>query len=139
MFRLNNVEFEINDTESIFYIDNENENGLSFALDVDCKSAEYDGENVRPSICINYFETNAKSIQDLDGMDVFVNSLEESNEREDTMYLFEHEPFEKYNLKILESKDDRVRVFCKGVAVTDGYSEPYTSAPFELDAWIKIK
>ena len=39
MFRLNNVEFEINDTESIFYIDNKNENGLSFALDVDCKTS----------------------------------------------------------------------------------------------------
>lgn len=139
MFRLNNVEFEINDTESIFYIDNKNENGLSFALDVDCKPAEYDGENVEPSICINYFKTNAKSIQDLNEIEVFVNSLEESNEREDTMYLFEHEPFEKYSLKILENKDGRVRVFCKGVAVTCGYSEPYISAPFELDAWINIK
>ncbi|MBZ9634873.1 hypothetical protein [Clostridium sp. FP1] len=139
MFRLNNVEFEINDTESIFYINNGNENGLSFALDIDCKAAEYDGENVTPSICINYFETDAKSIQDLNGMESFVNSLEESDEREDTMYLFEHEPFEKYSLKILESKDDRVRVFCKGVVVTNGYSEPYISAPFELDTWIKIK
>lgn len=139
MFRLNNVEFEISDTESIFYIDNKNKNGLSFGLDVDCKSAEYDGENVEPSICINYFETNAKRIEDLNGMEVFVNSLEESNEREDTMYLFEHEPFEKYSLKILESKNGRVHVFCEGVAVTYGYSEPYMFAPFELDAWIKIK
>jgi hypothetical protein len=139
MFRLNNVEFKINDIESIFYIDNENENGIRFALDVDCKPTEYDGWNAAPSICINFFETNAKSVQELIGIKVFVNSLEESNEREDTIYLFEHEPFEKYSLKILESKDSKVHVFCKGVAVTDGYSEPYISAPFELDAWIKIK
>lgn len=34
MFRLNKVEFEINDIESIFYIHNKNENGLSFGLQV---------------------------------------------------------------------------------------------------------
>lgn len=139
MFRLNNVEFEINDNESLFYIDSQSENGLRLALDVDCNPAEYDGEKVEPSICINYFETTAKSIHDLTGMEFFVNSLEESNEREDTIYLFEHEPFENYSLKILESRDGIVRVFSKGVVVTDGYSEPYVSAPFELDAWIKIK
>lgn len=123
---------EYNDAESTFYINNKNKNGFSFALDVDCKSAEYDGASVTPSVCINYFETNAKSIQDLNGIEYFVNSLEESDEREDTMYLFENEPFEKYSLKILESKDDRVHVFYKGVVVTDGYSEPYISVPFEL-------
>lgn len=72
-------------------------------------------------------------------MEIFVNSLEESNEREDTTYLFEHEPFEKYSLKIFEIKDGMVRVFCKGIVVTDGYLEPYISSPFELDTWIKIK
>ncbi len=138
MFRLNNVEFEIDDTESIFYIDNKNENGIRFALDVDCQSAEYDGWDLAPSICINFFNTNAKNIHDLIGIEVFVNSLEESDDREDTLYLFEHEPFEKYSFKILESKDGKVHVFCKGVAVTDGYSEPYISAPFELDAWIRV-
>lgn len=138
MFRLNNVEFEINDTESIFYIDKENESGIRFALDIDCKSAEYDGENVKPSLCINYFDTNAKGIQGLNGMEVFVNSVEESDQREDTMYLFEHEPFERYSLKILGSKEGRVHLFCKGIAITDGYSEPYISELFELDAWIKI-
>ena len=52
MFRLNNVEFKIDDTEA-----------------------------------------NAKRIQDLNEMESFVNRLEETDERENTMYLFEHKPF----------------------------------------------
>jgi hypothetical protein len=101
--------------------------------------AEFEGEMLGPYIVINAFQTKANAIDELIGIEVGVSDIYEADKREDTIYVFEHEPFVEYTLKIIDIADNMVRVSMKGIAVTDGYARPYISAPFSADAWVKIK
>lgn len=67
-----------------------------------------------------------------------VDNVEKSDEREDTFYLFEHEPMESYQFTILEIKDNEIHIAISGIAITDGYSEPYKVADFTIDCWLSI-
>ncbi len=96
--------------------------------------SEYN-HKVSPSFCINPMNTKVKTIDELVGMTLIVESFEESDEREDTMYLYEHEPFMNYSLTIIELNSDTARVKCSGVACI-GYTE---TEDFVFDCWVTLK
>lgn len=127
-------------TETRLYImeSDEKEGTITIAIDISFNRGEYEGETVRPSICINWHETGVSNLYDLVGRTFTVENVEESDEREDTFYLFEHEPMESYQVTILEIKDNEVHITISGIAITDGYSKPYKTAKFSIDCWLSI-
>lgn len=116
----------------------EKEGTITIAMDISFKKGEYEGEKVKPSICINWHETDVSNFCDLVGRTFAVGNVEEADEREDTFYLFEHEPMESYQVTILEIKDNEVHIVISGIAITDGYSNPYKVADFNIDCWLSI-
>ena len=136
---LDGINFEIELRESVFYISDYNEK-LEYSLDCYFKHNEFDEEIISPYLCINDIKTNINGdIQNLVGEKFKVETIEEADEREDTFYIFEHEPLESYELTILEIKNNMVHIKCEGVAVIDGYSSPYTTGEFKIDCWLPIR
>lgn len=138
---LNGNIFEIEEsTETKLYImDSDEEEGtLTVSVDICFQEGEYDDEDVTPSICINEHETGVSDISEIVGQTFAVDDVDEADEREDTFYLFEHEPLEKYQFTILEIKNEEVHIEIKGTAITDGYADPYETADFSIDCWLPI-
>ena len=127
-------------TETRLYIkeSDENEGTIIIAIDICFDRGEYEEEMVKPSICINWHETGVNSFDKLVGHTFSVDNLEDSEEREDIFYLFEHEPMESYRFTILEICDNKAHIEIMGIAITDGYSEPYKTADFIIDCWMNI-
>lgn len=136
---LENIVFELNmrTRDTVFFID-DTEDGFEFWIDCSFESNEIYEEEVAPSLCINPTFTNANNKEELVGMSFSVDSVEQADEREDTLYLFEHEPLEKYQLTILDIDNDRAHIECKGIAITDGYTVPYVTGKFEINCWLPI-
>ena len=67
-----------------------------------------------------------------------VATIEECDEREDTFYLYESEPMVSYDLEVLEIRNNRAHLICKGILIVDGYSEPYIQESFEIDSWVPV-
>ena len=124
--------------ETAFFVWDDLEEGLSYGLDCTFKPNSFEEERVTPALSINTVETSAKRLEDLVGTTFEVNDIKEADAREDTFYIFEHEPIEHYQLAILEMKDGRIHISCSGTAVNDGYAQPYTTATFEIDCWLPI-
>ncbi len=117
---------------------NENVEGyLSIYLDISFEENIYNDDElefeskVSPSLTINPINTMVTSISELLGTSFVVESLEEALEREDTMYVFEHESFLNYSLTILELSEDKARVKCSG--------EYINNEKFALDCWVPLK
>lgn len=106
---------------------------------IDDEDDEEFEEEVDPAFHLNFFPTKFKTPQDLVGYSFQVDSLEEAYEREDSFYFGEHEPLEKYKLDVLAIEGDKAHIRCEGVAVTDGYADPYKTAEFKLDCWLPIR
>lgn len=138
MFKLDIINFEIEENESYLLISNDN-GYVQFALDISTKEIKYQDDYCSPSLFINFFETEFKNIQQLIGIEVFVSNIEEADEREDTFYLYEHEPFVEYQLKIEDINNNKAHIHLKGIVVDDGYADPYTTLPLEIDCWIIIR
>ena len=64
--------------------------------------------------------------------------MEESCDREDSFYIYEHEPLIDYELEILEIRVNKAHIKCSGTLILDGYAEPYTKEKFEIDSWIPV-
>ncbi|MGY3778735.1 hypothetical protein [Isobaculum melis] len=134
-----NVVFELNTRtrDTVFFIF-DTEDGLEYAVDCSFDSKEFYGQQIAPSLCINPILTNAVNKEELVGKSFSVENIEQADEREDTFYVFEHEPLEKYQLTILDIDNDRAHIECTGIAVIDGYSEPYKTGKFEIKCWLPI-
>lgn len=136
---LNGISFELNTkTKDTAFFISEKDAALEYSFDCCFHRNIFRGENIAPSICINPIVTSIKNIEDLTGEYFEIKTVEEAQEREDTFYTFEHEPFENYKLTIVEVRDDRIHMKCAGTAIIDGYAQPYETAPFELDCWLPI-
>jgi len=138
---LNGNIFEVEEgIETRLYIkeSDENEGTIAISMEISFESGEYEGEDVCPSIYIRWHETGAADFRELVGRTFAVDNIDESDEREDIFYLFEHEPMEKYQAAILEIKGNEAHIAISGVAVTDGYSDPYKTADFAIDCWLSI-
>ncbi len=126
--------------DSRFYIfdSDENEGTITIALDLSFQQKKYKEEFLSPSFCINGHETGVSRVEEIIGHVFRVDTLEEADEREDTFYLYEHEPIEKYAFSISEMKGREVHIQMKGIAITDGYADPYKTAEFSVDCWLAI-
>ena len=65
-------------------------------------------------------------------------TIEESDDREDSFYIYEHEPIVSYKLKILEIRNSKAHIQCSGILIVDRYTEPYEQEKFEIDSWIPV-
>lgn len=139
---LDGVTFLLDDCdETGFYIFDsiEQEGTITVGFDVSFLKATYRGEAVGPSICVNPHETGQTGVKETEGRVFSVENMEEADEREDTFYLFEHEPMERYSFQIVEVTEDAVHVKIEGTAVLDGYADPYETASFIGDFWLDHK
>ena len=140
MLLLQGITFEVdrNIKKTAFFV-SENNNTIEFSIDISFKANEFDGEYISPSLDINFIETSAKTLEELIGISFEVKNIQESDEREDSFYIYEHEPFEQYEVSIISIEDDKAYIKCNGIAIVDGYSNPYKSAKFEFNEWLPIK
>lgn len=113
-------------------------NSSSWSVDIGFKNGNFGDDILSPAICINPITTDKNSIGDLVGEKFRVATIEECDEREDTFYLYESEPMVSYDLEVLEIRDNRAHLICKGILIVDGYSEPYIQESFEIDSWVPV-
>lgn len=113
-------------------------NSSSWSVDIGFKNGNFGYDILSPAICINPITTDKNSIGDLVGEKFRVATIEECDEREDTFYLYESEPMVSYDLEVLEIRDNRAHLICKGILIVDGYSEPYIQEFFEIDTWVPV-
>lgn len=113
-------------------------NSVSWSVDIGFKNGNFGDDILSPAICINPITTDKNSIGDLVGERFRVATIEECDNREDTFYLYESEPMVSYDLEVLEIRDDRAHLICKGILIVDGYSEPYIQESFEIDSWVPV-
>ena len=102
-------------------------------------SPEDEEETASPMFIINPFETGKYSIEDCIGMTFSVSNVEEADEREDSFYVFEHEPFMDYSFTIVDIKDGIAHITISGTAITDGYSRPVKTEKFSGEFWIETE
>ena len=105
MFKIGNFYFEEKWEDrgtSLMYFeaDEEYEESAQWSIDISCRKGKYKGEDVSPSICINPIDTDKKSVEELVGIKHVVENIEECDEREDTFYVFEHEPMCNYEISV---------------------------------------
>lgn len=113
-------------------------NSSSWSVDIGFKNGNFGDDILSPAICINPITTDKNSIGDLVGEKFRVATIEECDDREDTFYLYESEPMVSYDLEVLEIRDNRAHLICKGILIVDGYSEPYIQESFEIDSWVPV-
>ena len=121
-----------------FEADEEYEESAQWSIDISCRKGKYKGEDVSPSICINPIDTDKKSVEELVGIKHVVENIEECVVREDTFYVFEHEPMCDYEISVEELNGDKAHIVGQGKLVVDGYADPYTVDDFEIDCWVPI-
>lgn len=137
---LNGCEFEVddcNDTKFYIFESDEEEDTFTVSMDIRFKNGQFSDESVAPYMVINEHETGMENVEDLIGTEYSVEDVEEADDREDTLYLFEHEPYMNYRFRILDKEDDIVHVTISGTAITDGYAEPPVTADFEGEFWLR--
>ena len=113
-------------------------NSSSWSVDIGFKNGNFGDDILSPAICINPITTDKNSIGELVGEKFRVATIEECDDREDTFYLYESEPMVSYDLEVLEIRDNRAHLICKGILIVDGYSEPYIQESFEIDSWVPV-
>ena len=116
-----------------------NESGMS-SWSFECRflSGTFGDENISPSICINPIETECCCVKELVGKSFSVDIIEECIEREDTFYIFEHEPLCNYTVSIKEIKKRMAVIQCIGQAIVDGYSEEAPTIDFSMEVMVPI-
>ncbi len=138
-------EFQLNENpeESYLYIGKDDDTieiwaDFSFNEALYCEGTEFE-YTVSPSFSINPINTEKTNLNDLIGTTFLIESFEESDEREDTMYMYEHEPLMSYSITIVELFEKTARVICRGGAITDGYARPPIEATFIFDCIVPLK
>ena len=120
------------------YFEGDEDEAASWSVEIGFAMGDFNGKKISPSFCINPIDTDKKSVAELAGESFSVVTMEESCDREDTFYIYEHEPLVGYELKILEIKTNKAHIKCSGTLIVDGYAELYTKENFEIDSWIPI-
>ncbi|MEG0327352.1 MAG: hypothetical protein RR565_01200 [Erysipelothrix sp.] len=121
-----------------FFVHDSDDGNLEYSFDCSFEKSTVGEISFSPYLCINQIETSSKQIDELLGHCFEVENIENADEREDTFYIFEHEPLVRYTSVIKEIKDNWVLIHCEGVAIIDGYVRPYTKDSFELECWLPI-
>ena len=123
---------------SLLYVDkDENNNIISISLECYFDTAKKDSEDIEPSLIINTIDM--KPTNTLKGFNFEVKTAEEADDREDTFYYYEHEPFENYKLIINDYDDKKANISIVGNAIIDGYKDPYENKKIELNCELPVK
>ena len=94
MLKLGKYEFEEDLEKSSLTVSvGDRENGSEWNIDCVFLKSAYDGEMVSPQIIINNIHTKKYDIRKFAGEKFSTGNVAESDQREDSLYLFEHEPF----------------------------------------------
>ena len=93
---------------------------------------------ISPSICINPIDTDKSDVKELVGTTFSVKTVEESEEREDSFYIYENEPLIEYRIEVIDIVEAKAHIKCIGVLILDGYAEPWIEERFEIDSWIPV-
>ena len=112
--------------------------GSDWNIDCVFLASEYEGETVSPEIIINNIHTKKYDVKGFAGEKFSTRNIGESERREDSLYLFEHEPFIKMKVKILAVDGGQAHITCKGTAVEDGYASPVKTIKFAWDCWLPL-
>lgn len=137
--KLGENNFELNENKSSLSIEYDDKNFISINIDISFEDGEYKDLDVSPNIEINNIKTSVNKLDDLKGILFEINDVNESYDRGDSFYLYESEPFVKYKIEILEISEQNAHIKLNGVCITDGYSKPYKTEDFTVDAIITIK
>lgn len=139
MLKLGKYEFEEDLEKSSLTVSvGDRENGSEWNIDSVFLKSAYDGEMVSPQIIINNIHTKKYDVRKFAGETFSTGNVAESDQREDSFYLFEHEPFIKMKVKILAVEGERAHITCKGTAVEDGYASPVKAVKFTWDCWLPL-
>lgn len=122
----------------LMYFAGDEDEGPTWSVHIGFSTGDFNGEKIWPSLCINHIATDKKTVAELVGESFSVTTVEESFDREDSFYIYEHEPLIDYVLTVLEIKADRAHVKCSGTLIVDGYARPCTKAKFEIDSWVPV-
>ena len=125
---------DCNETEFYLFGSEEQEGTISISFDLLFQQGRFRDDVIAPFIGINSHETGKSTLQALAGSTYGLADLRQANDREDMFYVFEHEPLEKYSFTIVEVLDHRIHLQMEGVAIIDGYADPYQTAEFSVDA-----
>lgn len=123
---------------SLMYFEGDEDEAASWSVNIGFAMGDFNGEKISPSLCINPIDTDKKSAAELAGESFSVMTMEESRDREDSFYIYEHEPLVECKLKILEIKTNKAHIKCSGTLIVDGYAKPYTKEKFEIDSWVPV-
>lgn len=136
---LANVLFEENmkTRDTAFFFDDE-DGKFSISFDIDYLSNQVEEEEWCPRLCINWFEVGTRDLFKLVGRSFSCENIQKSMEREDSFYLYEHEPFVEYRFTILAVENKKIHIEGSGTIVRDGYADPYTTAHFALNGWLPV-
>jgi hypothetical protein len=144
---LGGYEFQMKDCDmtKFFIFDNDedidNERDVitkTVSMEVCFEKGHFGNEVVSPQLIINEFPTGQSEVDDIIGMEFEVKLPEEAYEREDSLYIYEHEPLMNYKWKIIGISDGLIHVLISGTAVTDGYSKPVQTADFDGKFMLRI-
>lgn len=112
--------------------------GASWSVDCAFLEGVFGDLEVSPAICINPIETEAESVEELVGTTFSVETVEECDEREDLFTVYEMEPMQRYEIRVLEVANDHAHVVGKGIAIVDGFDEEAETEEFSFDVWLPI-
>ena len=114
------------------------EESASWAVDIGFKPGDFEGNEISPALCINPIDTDKSTVKELVGTTFSVKTALDSEEREDSFYIYENEPLTEYRIEILEIVEAKAHIKCKGVLILDGYAEPWIEERFQIDSWIPV-
>lgn len=127
---------DCNETEFYVFGSDEQEGTITISFDLLFQKERFQDDVIAPFIGINSHETGETTLQALAGSTYELVDLRQANDREDMFYVYEHEPLERYSFTILEVVDQQVHLQMEGVAIIDGYADPYQTAEFSADVWL---
>ena len=110
----------------------------SWAVDIGFKPGDFEGNEISPSLCINPIDTYKSTVKELVGTTFSVKTALDSEEREDSFYIYENEPLLEYMIEILDIVEAKAHIKCNGVLILDGYAEPWIEERFQIDSWIPV-
>lgn len=123
---------------SFMFFPSEDGEPASWSVDCSFVEGEYGEEEIYPAICINPIETEVSSVEELEGKSFCINSVEESEEREDLFTIYEMYPMSRYQIDILEISSNKAHIKCSGTAIVEEFDEESRTEEFELDVWLPV-